>query len=417
MAVARNAARAANKLGLTLNPNNHHLKRLLCSTNPNSLLMKLIQEPNSRIKARLDIEANCIHNTSDFAWDSLVTALRSSSPQKVQLVLEWRLEKMLEMNERNDVCYSELISLCAKVQKPQVAMLVFTSMEATGVKPRSAVFNALIRAWLSSGNIMTALSLFEIMGSSEDYKPDSDTYNIFISFYSEMGNQKSMLAWYSAKTSAGFSTDIQAYESLISGCTKSKNFDMADKFYKEMVLSGIEPSMKILESKLQGYCEQRKFGQIKGLLMSMFNSGWEISEKLAVKAIRLYSELGTIKEMEALLSSLTKSNPNPEILQLLHCQIIRMHAMSDRLDDLEYEVGRMLKQGVSFKSPDDVEKIICSYFRREAYDRLDLFLERISDSYKLNRSTYDLLISGYKRAGLSRKLDMVMEDMAKAGYL
>ena len=92
-----------------------------------------------------------------------------------------------------------------------------------------------------------------------------------------------------------------------------------------------------------------------------------------------------------------------------------MYASSDRLDDVEYSVGRLLKQGLSFNCPDDVEKVICCYFRRSAYDRLDLFLEHIKGYYVLTRSTYDLLIAGYRQAGLSEKLDMVMKHMLSAG--
>jgi hypothetical protein len=70
---------------------------------------------------------------------------------------------------------------------------------------------------------------------------------------------------------------------------------------------------------------------------------------------------------------------------------------------------------MSFKSPSDVEKVISSYFRQEAYERLDLFLEHIKSYYKLTRSTYDLLVAGYRRVGLMEKLNLLMEDMKLAG--
>ena len=109
--------------------------------------------------------------------------------------------------------------------------------------------------------------------------------------------------------------------------------------------------------------------------------------------------------MEELLVTVMNANQASEIMSRVHCGIIRMYASSDRLDDVEYSVGRLLKQGLSFNCPDDVEKVICCY----------LFLEHIEDYYVLTRSTYDLLIAGYRRAGLSEKLDMVMKHMLSAG--
>ncbi|GLT52962.1 hypothetical protein SLA2020_262670 [Shorea laevis] len=74
------------------------IQRSLCEKafNPNPLLARLLQEPSSRIKSALDSEDMSALKSSGFSWEALVTSLRSSSPQKAQLVLEWRLEKMLE---------------------------------------------------------------------------------------------------------------------------------------------------------------------------------------------------------------------------------------------------------------------------------------------------------------------------------
>lgn len=226
-----------------------------------------------------------------------------------------------------------------------------------------------------------------------------------------------MQAWYSAKKAAGFSDDLQGYECLISRFVKSGNFDTADRFYEEMVSSGITPNTHILENMIEGLCKRNLFAKSEEFFNFILDSGWEISGLMVEKLMGLYYQHGKVEEMEGLLLTLLKSNQCPEVLSKVHRGIIRMYAILDRLDDVEYSVGRMLKQGITFICPADVEKVICSYFRQAAYDRLDLFLERIKDSYKFTRSNYDLLIAGYRRAGLSEKLDMVMNEMKLAGFL
>ncbi|OVA20350.1 Pentatricopeptide repeat [Macleaya cordata] len=396
-------------------PTNSHTSVCNKSSISNPLLVRLMQEPNSGVKTALDLEANSIPKADTFFWESIVTMLKSSSPKKAQLVLEWKLEKMLKENERDQGRYSDLIFLCGKVQYVSFALHVFTSMEAHGIRPTSAVFNSLITTCLSSGNVATALSLFEIMERSKDFKPNSTTYNAFISLYSKLGDSKAMQAWYSASKTVGFSPNVQTFESLISWSIKSKEFDIANTFYEEMMSSGVTPNVAILENMLEGLCKQKKLSKIRQFLKFILDGGWNLNKRMTENLLELYSQTGRVGEMEELLVSLMRSNHEPVVLSQVHCGIIRMYALSDRLDDLEYSVGRMLKQGLSFTCPGDVEQVICSYFRRAAYDRLDLFLERIEGSYKLTKSTYDLLVAGYKRAGLSDKLDLVMKNMKLAG--
>ncbi|GMN39913.1 hypothetical protein TIFTF001_009139 [Ficus carica] len=379
-----------------------------------SMTQNLIHQPNSHIKPTLDS-----HHFSSFSWQSLLSSLASSSsPDKARLVLEWRLEKLLNENERNCDAYSELISQCGKIGDLELAMSICTLLEAHGIKPNSAAFNSLIHVCFSSGNISTAFGLFEIMSNTDDgFKPNSETFDAFISGFSKLGNAGAMQAWYSAKRAAGLACHIQNYESLIWGCIKSGNFESADRFHEEMVLAGLKPSMLILESFLEGLCKRRSSNRVKEFVKFVVVGGGKISKQMAERVVGLYSELGEVEEMEELLATLVESDHVSEVLFVVHCGIIRMQAVLDRLDLVEYAVGRMLKQGLRFRCPDDVEKVICAYFRRQEYERLDLFLERIKGSYEFSRSTYDLLISGYRRARLSDKMDLVMNDMKSAGLL
>ncbi|XP_020232692.1 pentatricopeptide repeat-containing protein At5g65560 [Cajanus cajan] len=387
----------------------------ISNSNLNSLLHKLLHVPNSHIKTTLDQEMASIQSSQP-CWDFLVTSLSPSSSHKARLVLEWILEKMLKENEKDHDLFSELIFLCEKVKDVMLGMRVFSSMEATGVKPTSMVFNSLISVCLSSNDVVTAVSLFEIMQSSESYKPDFHTYNIFISAFSKSGNVDAMLAWYSAKKAAGLGPDLQMYESLVSGCVNSRRFEIADRIFEEMMISGIVPSASILESMLNGICKQKRLERAVEFFKFVIDSGWEMNENMTDKLVALYHQQGKVEDMEELLETMTKPCViTAGVIARIHCAIVRMYAMLDRLDDVEFAVGRMLKQGLSFTSADDVEKVICSYFRREAYDRLDVFLECLKSCFVLKKPTYDLLISGYRRAQLLEKVDRVMEDMKSAG--
>ncbi|KAJ9555692.1 LOW QUALITY PROTEIN: hypothetical protein OSB04_010306 [Centaurea solstitialis] len=389
----------------------YHSSPTTAFSSSNQLAHKLIQQPISGIKKALDSENFGIQFSS---WDSLLTSVHSSSPQKAQLVLKWRLEHLLKENEKNCDAFSDLIHLCGKIKNTQAAMHVFTSMENHGLKPTPIVLDALISAHLSSGNVITALSIFQTMQNSEHCKPTSRTYNLFISALANLGNSKSMLAWYSAKMASGFSADLDTYEALILGSITLKRFQDADRFYREMLAAGIEPNTLILHGMLAGFCERKDLDKIRVFWKDVLDRRWEINGQMVEKLVGFYCELELVEELEWMLVILTEAKPNQDsdIISRIHNGLIRVYAKLDRLDDMEYAVGRMLKQGVLFSSHKDVEKVLCSYFRK---DRLDVFLEFVKASHKLPRSTYELLVAGYRRAGLYKKVELVIEDLEMVG--
>ena len=79
-------------LTLTSMPQFLAIQRLFCNNkllNPisNTLVAKLLQVPNSRIKSALDSEDTSALKSFGDSWESLVISLRSSSPQKAHLVI------------------------------------------------------------------------------------------------------------------------------------------------------------------------------------------------------------------------------------------------------------------------------------------------------------------------------------------
>lgn len=219
---------------------------------------------------------------------------------------------MSKENEADPDCYIDLIRLCGELQNFPLAMRVFAAMEFQGVKPTAIVFNSLMEACLSSHNMITAFSIFEVMKNSESYKPNADTFTSFISAFARLCDVDSMQAWYSAKRAFGFSPDLQTYESLIYGSVRSKCFDFAVRCFEEMMISGIVPNKIILENMIEGLCKRKNFEEVKKFLNIVFDNGWEIDWTVAKKFIRRSFDLGVVDGMEELLTKLSKSNLAPD---------------------------------------------------------------------------------------------------------
>ncbi|KAM7274489.1 hypothetical protein ACFE04_016355 [Oxalis oulophora] len=349
-----------------------------------------------------------------FDFSSLVGALTSD---KARLVIEWRLGKVMNESDCHQEEYGDMISLCGRIKNVELAMHVFMTMEAQGLKPTSSVFNSLIATCFAAGQVTTAISLFEIMENSEDYKPNPETYDMFISAFSDARNLEGMDTWYSAKKDVEFPISVQNFESLIVASVRCRDFEKADNFFQEMKASGIFPNVLILESILESLCRRKSLDHVKEFIEYLIDGGCDISSNMVEMLVRFYFEFRYVGELEKLLDAFMEAKRDSEFVSLLHCGIIRLYAMLDRLDDVEKSVRRMSDQGLSFKCSDDVEKVISSYFRQAAYGRLELFLNHIKGFYKLTRSNYDLLVAGYKRAGLDDKLDSVINDMKLARLL
>ncbi|KAF2286942.1 hypothetical protein GH714_035917 [Hevea brasiliensis] len=271
----------------------YKLQRSFFCNSSNPLLVKLLRLPISQIKSTLDSQHPFTLNSFEFSWNTLVTNLSSSSPEKARLVLEWRLERMRKDDEIDHDQYSDLISLCANIQNVSLALRLFTSMEASGIKPSATDFNSLIHACLSS----------------------------------------------TTKKAAGFPANLQNYESVIFAFVRTKDFDSADRFYEEMISVGVMPSVCILEYVLEGLCKRRKCDRVRDFLNFLLECKFEISGNMIEKIVELYYELGKVDEMEKLLETLMELNQVGEALLRLHCGLIRLYAKLDRLDDVEYSVG------------------------------------------------------------------------------
>ncbi|CAA6662785.1 unnamed protein product [Spirodela intermedia] len=380
------AAAAAASSSLSIAPSKSSDRRSLPP-----LLTRLLREPESSVKMVLDSDEE-----SGDCWRFAAVMLRSGSNSSARELLE----SDLPLRETGESSVR-----CEGVHGDGIR----------GIRPNTAVFNSLILAALSCGNVVNALSLFEIMRMREDCDPDLGTYNALIAMYSRRGDGDGMLGWYAAAKSAGFSPDLHTYEALITGFIRAGRFEDADRYFEEMASSGIIPNVGILECVLSGLCRRKKLAEAKEFWRFLIAGGWEVEEGMVEKILALYAELGRVEEMEELLETMQHKPSSSIFLPQVHCGVIRLYASSNRLDDVEYSVGRMLKNGMQLKCSRDVEAIISCYFRCEAYERLDIFLERVGSSYRLSKAAYDLLVAGYRRVGLHEKLELVKKEMKNRG--
>ncbi|CAL4912673.1 unnamed protein product [Urochloa decumbens] len=380
-----------------------------------TLLARLVSEPESRVKATMEEVASSAQHRDGGFWEPLAAALlRASSPTKAHLVLEWKLEKLLKEEIHDCGPYSTIIHFCAQTRNAALAMRVFECVEARGIHLNTGIFNALVNTFLSAGDLLSAMTLYETMEDMDGCKPDSTTYDAFISAFSLLGSGHAMMSWYVAAKNAGFTPSIQAFESLITGFVRLNKLDDAKTVFEEMISLGIKPNSAILEANLEMLSRKEEANTVRDFLKRVSDGNWELNKATVGRLTRICLDGGEIDEMEQLLS-LIQNGTDLSFETQLHHGIIRFYAKADRLADMEDAFCRMLDNGVMFMCPEDVEVIICSYFRHKEFDRLDLFLNRIQSFFKLNRSTYDILVSGYRKFDLHERLHLTINDMRQAG--
>ncbi|KAL6649256.1 hypothetical protein ACP70R_013480 [Stipagrostis hirtigluma subsp. patula] len=381
-----------------------------------TLLARLVSEPECRVKATMEEASSSASHRDGGFWEPLAAALlRASSPAKAHLVLEWKLEKLLKEGIHDCEPYSTIIRFCGETRNATLAMKVFECAEAQGIQLNTSIFNALVHAFLSVGDLLSAMTLYEEMESMEDSKPDSTTYDAFISAFSLLGSGHAMISWYVAAKNAGFTPSIQTFELLITGLIKLNMLDDAEMVFEEMNSFEIKPNFAILEAMFEMLSRRKEGNTIRNFFKLMTDGNWELNEATVQRLTRLCPDGGKVDEMEELLALIQKGAHSSSVAQL-HCGIIRFYAKADRLADMEHAICRMLDNGMMFMCPDDVEVIICSYFRQKEFDRLDLFVNRIRSLFKLTRSTYDILIAGYQMFDLHERTDLIIKDMKEAGF-
>ncbi|KAJ1298706.1 hypothetical protein BS78_01G474300 [Paspalum vaginatum] len=381
-----------------------------------TLLNRLVSEPECRVKATMEEAASSATHRDGAFWEPLAAALlRASSPTKAHLILEWKLEKLLNEDIHDSEPYSRIIHFCGKTRNAALATRVFECVEAQGIQLNTSIFNALLSAFLSDGDLLSAMALYETMEGMDGCKPSSATYDAFICAFSLLGSGHAMMSWYIAAKDAGFTPSIQAFEHLITGFVRLNMLDDAKKVFEEIISLDIKPNSAILEANLEMLSRKEEVSRVRVFLKCASDGNWELNKAIFERLTRICLDGGEIDEMEDLLALIQKGTHLSSETQL-HRGIIRFYAKADRLADMEHAICRMLDNGVMFMCPEDVEVIICSYFRHKEFDRLELFLNRIRSLFKLNRSTYDILVAGYRRFDLHERLDSIITDMREAGF-
>lgn len=329
--------------------------------------------------------------------------------------MEWKLEKLLKEEIHDCEPYSTIIRFCAQTRNAALAMRVFERVEAQGIRLNTGILNALVNTFLSVGDLLSAMTLYETMEGMDGCKPDSSTYDAFISAFSLLGSGHASMSWYVAAKNAGFTPSIQAFESLITGFVRLNMLDEAKTVFEEMISLGIKPNSAILKANLEIVTRRKEGNTVIDFLKRVSDGNWELNKATIERLTRICLDGGEIDEMEQLLPLIQKGTHSSSETQLHH-GIIRFYAKADRLADMEDAICRMLDNGVMFMCPEDVDVIICSYFRHKEFDRLDLFLNRIRSFFKLNRSTYDILVAGYRKFDLHERLHSTIDDMRQAGF-
>ncbi|XP_066357988.1 pentatricopeptide repeat-containing protein At2g48000-like [Miscanthus floridulus] len=380
-----------------------------------NLLARLVSEPECRVKATMEEAASSGSHRDGAYWEPLAAALlRASSPTKAHLILEWKLEKLLTEDIQDCEPYSRIICFCGQTRNATLAMRVFECVEAKGIQLNTNIFNALVNAFLSAGDLLSAMTLYETMEGMDGCHPNSATYDAFISAFSLLESGHAMMSWYVAAKNAGFTPSNQAFESLITGFVQLNMLDDAKMIFEEMIALAIKPNSTILEASLE-IISRKEEARVGDFLKRISDGNWELNKAIVARLMRICLDGGEIDKMEQLLALIQKGTHSSSETQLHH-GIIRFYAKEDQLADMEHAIYRMLDNGVMFMCPEDVEVIICTYFRHREFDRLDLFLNRIRSLLKLNRSTYDILVAGYQKFDLHEGLDSTIADMREAGF-
>ncbi|OQU93192.1 hypothetical protein SORBI_3001G497600 [Sorghum bicolor] len=280
-----------------------------------NLLARLVSEPECRVKATMEEAASSGTHRDGAFWEPLAAALlRASSPTKAHLILEWELEKLLKENIQDCEPYSRIIRFCGQTRNATLAMRVFECVEAKGIQLNTNIFNALINAFLSAGDLLSAMTLYER----------------FV--------QLNML-------------------------------DDAKTIFEEMIALEIKPNSTILEASLEILYRKEEASRVRDFLKRVSDGNWELNKAIVVRLTRICLDGGEIDEMEQLLALIQKG-PHLSSETQLHHGIIRFYAKADQLADMEHAIYRMLDNGVVFMCPEDVEVIICSYFRHREFDRI-----------------------------------------------
>ncbi|XP_057818816.1 pentatricopeptide repeat-containing protein At1g11900 isoform X2 [Cryptomeria japonica] len=239
-------------------------------------------------------------------YSSLLIAVGKASDFKLACQI---FKDLLANGSSDSASYFALSKALAKVADKEVAYKFCMELAEDSFLCNATVLNRLIYAFAGTGQLETAVALFEYMKHCK-HKPDQVTYNTIIDVLGKSGHGDITYHEFLSMKELGHDPDIITYNTLINNFCRLGRLDLCLIVLKEMIARGFEPNLRIYTALIDRFGRIGQVDEAMRLFIDMKKRGCRASVYVYRSLISTLRKAGKVEIANKLSEEMNESSSN-----------------------------------------------------------------------------------------------------------
>lgn len=325
---------------------------------------------------------------------------RGRRPELALQVFEWKRKQPDAVLDSRE--YSKMITLAGKLGQLNSADALYEEMKCRGVSRTIEVENALMLAHARNSDDSKTLDMFA--GMRENSNRDLVSFNTAIASYSKLHHLNYLEKTFQELIEAECRPSLETYNCLMIGYRRLGLWWRMEEVFFLMRAVSCKPNSLTFTTLIRGYAAAKLLDRMEEVYEEMLRQGLQLRHSTAVIIVAAYTKAKEFQKIDNILSTLKAKR--------LTTWTLKSHASNGRISDMEALVDEAMRNRKVQFSSRLAQTVIRAYFKKEAHDKIDRFLDRAgARGWNFNVSFYNTLMFLYINSGLFDNVKQCFESM------